>query len=599
MKKIFMAILTAIFLMPSAVWGESGTSTDGLSWDITDKVLTISGIGEMTETYTTYAPTRSPWYTYKSEITKIIVEEGVTTLGANAFYATTNCTEIELPSTLTAIGYQALYNCSTIVTLTIKATTPPTMTANFSGKYPAINNVPRNCKLCVPATSISLYSSAGGWSEFTNIQAIVDNPGGDPGPDPEPEPDPIYNKYECASIAALIAQETSDAADTCVLTANALVTYVSSSTVYIEDANSAICLKNVNPAPAVGDIISDIRGTKNGKILSLTKDISIVSNGNAVNAQTVAANILNANAEDYRYKFIKIKDVSFSSSGVKFYGTGSYKMTQNGIEIYMSAQGSALVGENIPSENVSILGFGSSDSFGFLLQAYAFETTEPEAPTELNADMNDEALEELNGSTINVLVNRNFTANMYNTICLPFAMSEGQINDVFGSTTRIFGMTGASLENDELVITFSTPLSSIAAGVPYLIWPENNITEPWQVDNVTITNVAQTNSNETIDFIGVLVPTMVEADHANLFVGANNKLHYNTASGNIQGMRAYFHVKDPKAVMAPARITRQTDTTTDIESTEDAMHAQKLLNEGRVIIRIEGHDYDLNGTMIR
>ena len=53
-----------------------------------------------------------PWYPYTSEITAVVVEEGVTTIGEAAFYSCGNLSELALPSTLTSIGQYAFSYCS-------------------------------------------------------------------------------------------------------------------------------------------------------------------------------------------------------------------------------------------------------------------------------------------------------------------------------------------------------------------------------------------------------------------------------------------------------------------------------------------------------
>lgn len=83
----------------------SGTCGDNLTWVLgTDGTLTISGTGAM-EDYL-YS---SPWYSSRSSVTKIVVEEGVTTIGVNAFEGCRKTTSISLPDSLTSIGDYAFY----------------------------------------------------------------------------------------------------------------------------------------------------------------------------------------------------------------------------------------------------------------------------------------------------------------------------------------------------------------------------------------------------------------------------------------------------------------------------------------------------------
>lgn len=106
-------ILKANFekIPPSA----SGTHGSNLSWSIKDGILTISGEGEME---TVKYIDDYPWYkpSFEDEpVTKIVIEEGVTSVADNAFcfgkfgYVT----EIELPQSLKRIGKEAFYGAGT------------------------------------------------------------------------------------------------------------------------------------------------------------------------------------------------------------------------------------------------------------------------------------------------------------------------------------------------------------------------------------------------------------------------------------------------------------------------------------------------------
>ena len=86
----------------------SGTCGESLTWQInSDGILTISGNGRMTD-YTAENP--GPWC--GQGFTQLVIEEGVTGIGAYAFY---NCDGVEnlpkLPSTLETVGEGAFHGC--------------------------------------------------------------------------------------------------------------------------------------------------------------------------------------------------------------------------------------------------------------------------------------------------------------------------------------------------------------------------------------------------------------------------------------------------------------------------------------------------------
>ena len=80
---------------------DSGTCGDNVSWtfDSTAGVLTISGSGAMTDN----GSNNSPFYG-NSAITKIIIEDGVTSIGTDAFSNCIFLVNVEIPSSVTSIG---------------------------------------------------------------------------------------------------------------------------------------------------------------------------------------------------------------------------------------------------------------------------------------------------------------------------------------------------------------------------------------------------------------------------------------------------------------------------------------------------------------
>ena len=89
----------------------SGTCGDNLTWVLTDDgVLTISGEGKMPD-YNTSSNT-APWFSKRTKITEVVLEEGVTGYGKYAFYACTQLTKITIPSTLTSFGTDAFKDCN-------------------------------------------------------------------------------------------------------------------------------------------------------------------------------------------------------------------------------------------------------------------------------------------------------------------------------------------------------------------------------------------------------------------------------------------------------------------------------------------------------
>lgn len=80
-----------------------------------------------------------------------------------------------------------------------------------------------------------------------------------------------------------------------------------------------------------------------------------------------------------------------------------------------------------------------------------------------------------------VLVNKMLRGGEWNTLCLPFAMSAGQIADIFGEGTDVQAYDSFADSNVTL-----KKVGSIEANMPYLIMPANDVTAPFVVENVDL-----------------------------------------------------------------------------------------------------------------
>jgi hypothetical protein len=118
----------------SGTCGENAT----FEFDESTGTLTISGTGDMEDYYTITIP----WNTYRKSIKTIVIQNGVTNIGAwafwgsqllknvtvsdsvtyigdNAFNSSTLLEDIVLPNSITSIGEGAFYNCTSLKNVTI------------------------------------------------------------------------------------------------------------------------------------------------------------------------------------------------------------------------------------------------------------------------------------------------------------------------------------------------------------------------------------------------------------------------------------------------------------------------------------------------
>lgn len=110
-----LCLLLVAAVVPGRAYALSGT-TGGLSWSLSGGTLRISGSGAMPNYTDGNMP---PWHSAAEAINRIVVEEGVTSVGSLAFYGCSTAVRVSLPSTVTAIGDRAFKNCTAMTYVTL------------------------------------------------------------------------------------------------------------------------------------------------------------------------------------------------------------------------------------------------------------------------------------------------------------------------------------------------------------------------------------------------------------------------------------------------------------------------------------------------
>ncbi|MBP8593681.1 MAG: leucine-rich repeat domain-containing protein [Ruminococcus sp.] len=77
--------------------------------------LTISGTGAMYD----YEYNTQPWYDYRDNITSVKIENGITSIGKNAFFYCSSLTSVTIPDSVTSIGESAFQGCTSLTSITI------------------------------------------------------------------------------------------------------------------------------------------------------------------------------------------------------------------------------------------------------------------------------------------------------------------------------------------------------------------------------------------------------------------------------------------------------------------------------------------------
>lgn len=130
---VFMSLVMAISLFPALNSNAAGNSVkcgDNVYATLSGTTLTISGTGPMYN-YTAYynagdkskrlVKTDAPWFGSRTGIEKIVIGDGVSKIGDNAFACMTYVKSVEFQSkgSLKAIGTQAFYDCWKITSLAL------------------------------------------------------------------------------------------------------------------------------------------------------------------------------------------------------------------------------------------------------------------------------------------------------------------------------------------------------------------------------------------------------------------------------------------------------------------------------------------------
>ena len=170
MKKIISVLLCVLLLaslLPVSAFADTtagGTCGDNLTWTLEDGVLTISGTGEM-EDYLYYDngsyKTSAPWGECYSSITSVVINDGVTSIGYDAFRGCSSLTSVTIGNSVTSIGESAFSGCSSLTSVTI----PNSVTSIGSDAF---------CG-CSSLTSVTIGNSVTsiGWYVFSGCSSLT------------------------------------------------------------------------------------------------------------------------------------------------------------------------------------------------------------------------------------------------------------------------------------------------------------------------------------------------------------------------------------------------------------------------------------------
>ena len=202
------------------------------------------------------------------------------------------------------------------------------------------------------------------------------------------------------------------------------------------------------------------------------------------------------------------------------------------------------------------------------------------------------------GKSGSYIVKRVLDTQSYNTLCLPFSLSAAQIAETPLAGSSILKYVDAVISGSgtsmEATLRFAD-VSEIEAGKPYLILPAEDILEPMEINDVTISvSEGSTEGDGKVEAVGILKPTHLSGgDPNNLFLGLNNTFYWPAAgdTSSLKGMRAYFHVLLPQMIQfkAPAKlqIMAPLPTGDNVPDGESTNGTYKTFNEQNIVIIVQ------------
>ena len=127
-KNELFAVLLSLITCVGTFATEIGSCGSGLVWSLNNGTLTIQGNGDMYD-----FANRGPWYSYQSSITTVVIKNGCTHIGNNAFNSCRKIPSIIIPNSVVSIGSSAFDGCTSLASITIPSSVVSIGASAFNG----------------------------------------------------------------------------------------------------------------------------------------------------------------------------------------------------------------------------------------------------------------------------------------------------------------------------------------------------------------------------------------------------------------------------------------------------------------------------------
>lgn len=249
---------------------------------------------------------------------------------------------------------------------------------------------------------------------------------------------------------------------------------------------------------------------------------------------------------------------------------------------------------------ITFAGNGGNNRF-FLDEVMVKNVAESGETTAITLDENSESNSIEAKAGVNVTLKRSMVKGEWNTICLPFELSEKQAKDAFGEGVKIATLnkksTGTTISFEDISIL------GIPASEPCLIKPSIDYpAEGYVFNDVTIEKGAiepmeDSTDDSSFGFVGIYNKTDISTGIENTifkgefyaaFLGAGNKIYKTDGSGNkTKGFRAYFAI--PKSASASALRVVIDGTATSIKNIDS-----EVVESNAPVYNLQGQRVDGN-----
>lgn len=216
-------------------------------------------------------------------------------------------------------------------------------------------------------------------------------------------------------------------------------------------------------------------------------------------------------------------------------------------------------------------------------------------------------------------------AGCFNTLTLPFNVSNLADSPLGGDNVEVYTFTDAAVENGTLVFDITkVNINRLEAGVPYLIQWNNTGEVITRMDFTDIDgwdgdNTAETTNGTGVTYHGFYGKTHISDDtqgeqHLNLFLGGGNQLYWpsdgDDANAKMLGFRAWFRINGSSVSGAPVRRgmpamlrivatpTAINETAADPSSLQGGDRGRLILRNGQLVIIRNGQTFSINGQKL-